>query len=141
MLDRADAALVIGDYALMVDYATLGATKIDLGELWTTTTGLPFVYACWTGWPRAVTPDHVARLQQARDAGVSDLDGIAREYFPTDPVRQAIASRYLRDNIRYYLGANEYDGLTTFFRYASELGLVEFDGELRIYHAEHSGAD
>src|SRR5215831_16247664 len=43
MLARADAALVIGDTALFLDHAALGARKIDLGEAWSEETGLPFV--------------------------------------------------------------------------------------------------
>jgi len=133
MLSRADAALVIGDYALFVDHEAAGARKIDLGELWTAQTGLPFVYACWTGWPGAVSPDDVAALQQARDAGSAHVDEVAGSYFPEDADRQKIASRYLRDNIRYILGDAELEGLRTFYRYASELGLANFDGTLRFY--------
>ncbi|MDR1989900.1 MAG: menaquinone biosynthesis protein, partial [Acidobacteriaceae bacterium] len=71
MLDRADAGLVIGDRALFLDHAALGATKIDLGALWKSTTGLPFVYAFWAGRRDVLTPAHVRRLQDARDRGVS----------------------------------------------------------------------
>jgi chorismate dehydratase len=132
MLASADAALIIGDVALFLDHAAAGACKIDLGELWTSSTGLPFVYAVWTGWPESVTAEHVAALQSARDAGVRHADEISREFYPSDAPRQAIASRYLRENIRYYLGDDELEGLRTFFRYAAELGLVEFDGALRL---------
>src|SRR5215212_8299448 len=77
MLARADAALIIGDVALFLDHAAAGARKIDLGEEWTEMTGLPFVYACWTGWPDAVAPDDVTALQRARDAGVAQSDAVA----------------------------------------------------------------
>jgi chorismate dehydratase len=140
MLGRADAALIIGDYALLVDHAAAGVRKIDLGELWTEHTGLPFVYAFWAGRPDLVTPDDVALLQQARDAGVEHSDDVAREYFRNDPARQVIAASYLRNNIQYYLGDEAYAGLQAFYRYAAELNLVSFDGQLRIYHAEHHGA-
>lgn len=140
MLKSADAALVIGDYALFVDPETVGARKIDLGELWTSHTGLPFVYACWTGWPEVVEPQDAEALQQARDEGVAHVDDIARAYYPGDAARQRVASRYLRDNIQYFLGPEELEGLRTFYHYASELGLVSFDGTLRFYHAFHHGA-
>ena len=132
MLAKADAALIIGDMALFLDHAAAGACKIDLGELWTSSTGLPFVYAVWTGWPESVTAEHVTALQSARDEGVRHADDIGREFYPDDAPRQAIASRYLRQNIRYYLGDEELEGLRTFFRYAAELGLVKFDGALRL---------
>jgi len=140
MLQRADAALIIGDVALFLDHEAAGVTKIDLGEEWTAMTGLPFVYACWTGWPGAVAPDDVIALQRARDAGVAQSDAVAADYYPDDTTRQAVARRYLRDNIRYFLEADEIEGLTTFYRYASELDLVSFDGTLRFYDAEHSSA-
>jgi chorismate dehydratase len=107
--------------------------KIDLGELWTRSTGLPFVYAVWTGWRNAVTPADVAALQQARNEGVAHAADVARMYYPDDPARQAVATRYLRDNIRYGVGDEELEGLRTFFRYAAELNLATFDGTLRFF--------
>lgn len=140
MLAQADAAVIIGDNALLLDHAAHGAEKIDLGETWTRALGLPFVYAFWAGWPPGVTPESVAALQRARDAGVAHLDDVARQYYPADPARQDVARRYLQDNIQYLLGAEEEQALRTFYAYAAELALVPaFDGELRFYHANHSG--
>ena len=143
MLARADAALIIGDNALFLDHTmvrlkpdTTGLSavrKIDLGELWTKETGLPFVYAVWAGWRDALTPEDVRLLQRARDEGVADSDGVARAYYPDDPARQAVARRYLRDNIRYVLGPEELEGLRTFYRYAAEAGLVAEARELCFY--------
>jgi predicted solute-binding protein len=140
MLDRADAALIIGDTALFLDHAAAGAQKIDLGAAWTLTTGLPFVYALWVGWPDAVSRDDAACLQHARDAGVTNVDAIAATHCPGDVSRQAIVRSYLRDNIHCFLGCEEIEGLKTFYRYATELGLVSYDGELRFYDAEHDGS-
>ena len=70
------------------------------------------------------TPDDVARAAAARDEGVADSDDVARAYYPNDPARQAVARRYLRDNIQYVLGDDELEGLRTFYRYAAEAGLV-----------------
>ncbi len=150
MLARADAALIIGDIALFLNPQPDSAvrntqsesavrnpqsaiTKIDLGQLWTESTGLPFVYAAWAGWPDAMSPEDVRLLQRARDEGVADADGVARAYYPDDPARQAVARQYLRDNIRYVLGADELEGLRTFYRYAAEAGLVPSAHELRFY--------
>ena len=140
MLSRADAALIIGDTALFLEDGAAGARKIDLGEEWTAMTGLPFVYAVWTGWPNAVARNDAAALQRARDEGVAQSDAVAAMYYPDDTSRQGVARRYLRDNIRYVLGSDEIEGLTTFFRYASELQLASYDGDLRFYDAEHHGA-
>jgi len=140
MLNRADAALIIGDIALFLDAAAHGVQKVDLGETWGRTTGLPFVYAFWAGWPDAIGPGDVASLQQARDRGLDHVMDIARASCPDDRARQTIVSRYLRDNIQYVLGGAEEAGLRTFYRYASELNLVPpFDGELRFFDANDSG--
>jgi len=136
MLAQADAALIIGDTALFLDHESAGAAKIDLGAEWTAMTGLPFVYACWTGWPDAVAPHDVTLLQRARDAGTAQSNAVAAAYYPDDTPRQAVARRYLRDNIQYVLGNDEIEGLKTFYRYASELDLATFDGTLRFYDAE-----
>jgi len=88
-----------------------------------------------------VTREDVAALQRARDAGVEQSAAVAAEYYPDDTARQAVARRYLRDNIRYSLGGAEIEGLTTFFRYADELKLVAYDGSTRFYDAEDPGAD
>jgi predicted solute-binding protein len=136
MLARADAALIIGDTALFLDHESAGVRKIDLGEEWTAMTGLPFVYACWTGWEGAVSRQEVMALQRARDAGIAQSNAVAAAYYPEDTARQAAARRYLRDNIQYVLGSDEIEGLKTFYRYAGELDLVSFDGTLRFYDAE-----
>jgi chorismate dehydratase len=140
MLARADACLIIGDHALLADHAAAGARKIDLGALWTETTGLPFVYAFWAGWPGLVGAADVELLQRARDEGMAHTDDIARAYFKDSAALGAIASRYLRDNIQYTLGPDELEGVRAFYRYAAESGLVSFDGHLRFYDAGDSAA-
>jgi predicted solute-binding protein len=140
MLARADAALIIGDVALFLDHEAAGVRKLDLGDAWLSETGLPFVYALWAGWPRAVTPEDVGALLNACGAGVAHVEDIAAVYAPGDPGRQALIGDYLRDNIHYRFGADEREGLLTFYRYAAELGLAEFDGKIRIYHGDY-GSD
>jgi chorismate dehydratase len=132
MLAGADAALIIGDNALLLDHEAAGVTKVDLGEVWTGSTGLPFVYAFWTGREAAVTAEDVAALQRALADGERHPDEIGRAYF-SEPARQALAARYLRDNIKYHFGADERAGVELFYRYAAELGLVPSAGELRFY--------
>jgi chorismate dehydratase len=142
MLERCDAALLIGDKALLCDHAAIrlrpgkdrgGVEKIDLGEAWTAMTDLPFVYAFWAGRAGALAAGDVGALQQARDGGVARPDDIARDYFRDAPDRQAAGARYLRDNIKYYLGDEERAGLELFFRYAAETGIVPAAGALQFY--------
>ena len=76
MLKRADAALLIGDPALELRHHRV----LDLGEIWTQMTGLPFVYACWTGRDGALTPDDVAKLVEAKEKGRRAISQIAEDY-------------------------------------------------------------
>ena len=103
---------------------TVQVEKIDLGELWLTTTGLPFVYAFWAGRSDALGADDVRALIEMRDRSLTLRREIAESYYPGDPVRQDIADRYLRDNIKYYLGPDERAGLERFYHYAAEAGVV-----------------
>jgi chorismate dehydratase len=133
MLGHCDAALLIGDNALLIDHERFHLSKIDLGEAWTTLTGLPFVWAFWAGRPDALNDDDVRALGRSRDAGVTCSDAIAREYFPDSPADQAVGAAYLRDNIKYHLGDAELAGLETFYRYAAETGVVASAERLDFY--------
>lgn len=130
-----DAGLLIGDPAFDADHAALGLTKIDLGEQWTAMTGLPFIYAAWTGRPGVVTPDDVRALQAAQDEGVQSVDAIAREYGGDDPRVVARAAAYLRDNVRYGLGPQEAAGLQLFLDYAADLGVAPNRRQLEFFDA------
>jgi chorismate dehydratase len=131
MLRRCDAALLIGDTALFLDDSARGLTKIDLGEAWTRMTGLPFVWAFWAGRPKALSSDDVGELMAARNRGVLASDAIAAEY--CGPARAALGQAYLRDNIRYTLGAREQEGLRLFFELAEQHGLVDETRTLEWY--------
>jgi chorismate dehydratase len=133
MLVKADAGLLIGDNALFLESdSRTPLNKIDLGEVWTGATGLPFVYAFWAGRPDVLTGDDVAELQRARDQGITRVAEIAAGCF-SDPRQQAIGARYLRDNIKYDLGDDERAGLERFYTYAAEAGVVKSAQPLRFY--------
>lgn len=132
MLERGDAALIIGDKALVWELETT-IQKIDLGEAWTSMTGLPFVWAFWAGRRGVLGADDVTALKAARDAGVSHSDTVARDYFRDAPQHRDLGTRYLRDNIKYYLGDDERAGLELFYRYAAEVGVVPTAGDVRFY--------
>lgn len=124
MTTACDAGLLIGDPAFDADHEALGLTKIDLGEVWTAMTGLPFVYAAWTGRAGAIGSVAIEALQAAQADGVRAAAAIAAEYGRGDPVRTARAAAYLRDNVRYGLGPDEAAGLQQFLDYAAEMGLA-----------------
>ena len=123
MTTSCDAGLLIGDPAFDADHGALGLQKIDLGEVWTEMTGLPFVYAAWTGRPAGIDADVIRALQQAQSEGIAAREEIAAEYGAGDAGRAARAAIYLRDNVKYGLGADEAAGLQMFLDYAADMGL------------------
>jgi chorismate dehydratase len=133
MLQRADAALVIGDPAFEIDPAKHHVTKIDLGAEWKSLTGLPFVYAMWVGRPGAATPQQCIALQQARDAGVAHLPAIAKQVGNGNARLEQRALSYLRDNLQYGLGRAEQDGLRRFYELAAEVGAAAAPKALSFY--------
>ena len=139
MLAVADAALLIGEPALLASYEAFGARKIDLGAAWTGMTGLPFVYAFWAGPPGVVTPADVARLQEARDEGRQESDLVAAEYFAGDPGLQGYGAAYLRNHIRYDVGERERAGVERFFALAAEVGAAPAARGLRFYETPDAG--
>ena len=124
MTRACDAGLLIGDPAFDADHEALGLRKIDLGDAWTAMTGRPFIYAAWTGRPGAVTPDDVRALQEAQAEGLRCAAAIAAEYGAGDAARTERAAIYLRDNVKYGLGADEATGLQLFLDYAADLGVA-----------------
>lgn len=104
----ADARLLIGDQAIRFR-AEHGAAfeYLDLGEEWARRAALPFVFALWLIRPG--TPDIPAvagALRALKQAGLARIGEIAAEQ--ADP---EFAARYLREHIRFDLGAEEKAGI------------------------------
>jgi chorismate dehydratase len=133
MLERADAALVIGDPAMAIDAGALGLQKIDLGGEWHALTGLPFVYAMWTGRQGVASPAQCAALRTAREQGEANLPKIAAQAGEGDAARTAQALCYLRDNLKYGLGEREAAGLRRFHELGVEVGLAPALKPLNFY--------
>jgi predicted solute-binding protein len=77
----------------------------------------------------------VKALVRARDEGVQRPEELAREYLRTTPQWHTLGADYLRDNIKYYLGERERQGLELFYRFAAEAGVVERAQPLRFFTA------
>jgi chorismate dehydratase len=133
MLSAADAALLIGDPALFADERALGAEKIDLGEVWSERTGLPFVWAFWAGRADAASPRVVSLLEEAARTGMAHSDAIADAYCAGDPARQSLAREYLRERLRFQFDARALQGLQTYYDEAHALGLVARSGPLEFF--------
>lgn len=105
------AALVIGDAARVLP-ETL-TVRLDLGELWTAWTGLPFVFAVWAGRPD-LPPDVVLAL---RAAGALGVGRIAHNHTGADLT-------YLSEHIRYPLDEPALMGLRRFAALAHRADLI-----------------
>jgi predicted solute-binding protein len=136
MLAKADAALVIGDPALFVDHLALGLHKTDLGAEWTLMTGLPFVWAFWSGRQDAAPPTLVDILQEAARAGMASADAVADAYLSDRVAWQAAGRRYLHENLMFELTPRAVDGLRTFYREAVALGLAAGESVVEFYRGE-----
>lgn len=133
MLATADAALLIGDPALFADAGAHQAAKIDLGAVWTDMTGLPFVWAFWSGPAGAADPETVALLQAAAGEGVRHIERIAADYCADDPARIPVAARYLREHLRFEFDEAAAEGLETYFREATAAGVVSGPRPLEFF--------
>jgi chorismate dehydratase len=131
MLGAADAAVLIGDLALELDRDRYRV--LDLGEAWTEWTGLPFVYACWTGRAGAISSSACEQLTAAKSIGLRAIDRIAADYAKGRRFSPSFYASYLTDSIRFDLGDRELEGMKRFFAYASELDLIASTPELSFY--------
>jgi chorismate dehydratase len=137
MLARADAALIIGDPALLaleqrvrIETQTGPCTWYDLAEQWNLHTGLPWVAAVWAVRPAAVA---AARDQQqliddlnvSRVHGLASIDRLVEEWTPRIAVPTATIRTYLSENIHYQLDAACVAAIQLFRRLAVESGVLE----------------
>ncbi|MGH9492419.1 MAG: menaquinone biosynthetic enzyme MqnA/MqnD family protein [Terriglobales bacterium] len=127
MLERCDAALLIGDPALTVSRSQY--LVYDLAEEWHRLTAMPFVFAFWALRREALAqaPADLARIfQQSRDHGLepANLAQLGREWAPRVGLSEAEVVSYLTENIDYSLDAENRAGMELFFRYASEMELL-----------------
>jgi chorismate dehydratase len=131
MLASHDAALIIGDPALVLASQESPHYLYDLAHEWRARTGKPFVFAFW-----AVRLDALSRLprgvcltkvfQQSRDHGLESesIAAIARDWAPRLELTEADIVAYLTQNIHYSLDRENHSGLTLFLQYAHEAGLI-----------------
>jgi len=120
MLEHSDAALIIGDAALLLDPATLPFHVLDLGGEWTNMTGLPMVFAVWAARAKLPAQDPAPFVASLR-YGMEHVREIALQEHAKVGISESLAYDYLTRNIIFELGEREYAGLERFLAYASEL--------------------
>jgi chorismate dehydratase len=148
MLQRADAALLIGDPALRISLGiekesrasaegqficpavTLGITSsevlyvYDVVSEWQSLTGLPAVLAVWAARRDVATPEVTADFLASRDFGLSRIAEISYDAsLELELPAQAIEA-YLRHNIDFSLDPENRRGLDLYYEHAARLGLI-----------------
>jgi chorismate dehydratase len=133
MLHRADAAILIGDPALMAleertnRIAHYGEELVyhDLAEEWHTLTGLPFVSAVWGTACSSTLDESIAKdLIQSRNHGLANIDALAAEWSRQLPLSEQTVRTYLSANIHYVLDEECVTGMKTFFHMAAKCGVL-----------------
>lgn len=129
--DRADARLVIGDAALLLQSGDHPSSAdyphaYDLGGVWKTWTGLPFVFAVWVA-QRSTDTDRAmaahAALIKSRDWGLAHLPELARQAHVGTGVRERDCLAYL-SGLDWRLSLPHLKGLSEFFRRLELAGKV-----------------
>ena len=120
MLGVADAALLIGDPALRLDLPTLPFETLDLGGEWTSMTGLPMVFAVWSGGKNLIEDRYERAFLESCRYGLAHMDEIVREQAPVHGVTEAVALDYLTNHIVFELGERDYAGLDLYLKYAAQ---------------------
>jgi chorismate dehydratase len=140
MLDRADAAIIIGDPALMAleeranRFERTGEELVyhDLAQEWRAVTGLPFVSAVWCAAHGGVWDESIARdFIDSRDHGLKNIDALVAEWTRKIPLSEETVRTYFTENIHYVLDEECAEGMAGFFRMAAELEVLpeyDFDG-------------
>ncbi|MFH1799870.1 MAG: menaquinone biosynthesis protein [Candidatus Omnitrophota bacterium] len=139
MLQKYPAALVIGDQALFCQPKEL-VYKYDLGELWRSWTGKPFVFALW-----AARKDFAARhpvwlwalaesLKENLSKNLANLEGLLKQGLGIGPSDKRFCQTlgYL-GNLHYALDADMKEGVLRFFELAHEEGLAPAPKPLEFF--------
>jgi chorismate dehydratase len=121
---EADAILLIGDRGMAQTHDDF-AFVWDLGERWTSWTGLPFVFALWIARPNVELQGIAEALAAARDEGLRRLETIARRESPHLAISEAECLVYLRDHLHFSFGPKEQDGLRKFRELAEQEKLIK----------------
>ncbi len=130
-LRPSDAILLIGDKVISPPMGMdLYSTQIDLGAMWKSLTGLPFVFAVWACGESDVANSATPILNAARDRGVAIAGQLARENGPRHGWPEALAEYYLTKSLNFTLTDRHREAMTRFIELARKYELVSMHQEL-----------
>ncbi|HEX3376661.1 MAG TPA: menaquinone biosynthesis protein [Candidatus Acidoferrales bacterium] len=159
MLERADAALVIGDPALRLrlkvdalmaktpsgeDCCCCGGEDeqpikgletlfvYDMAQQWREMTNLPAVLAIWVARRGVITPEMAADFQASREYGLSHIGDIAEGAALKLELPPRELERYLIENIDFSLDDENLAGLRRYYEECAQAGLIPRARELEF---------
>ena len=143
MLQQADAAILIGDPALLALESreaierTVGPCQwFDLAQEWRTRTNLPWVAAVWAVRPEALNHLTAAQvvedLEASRNHGLLNIEDLVTQWTPRIALPPATIRHYLSYNIHYILNTDCIRAIEIFRQYASEVDVLPSLPHLRF---------
>jgi chorismate dehydratase len=132
------AVLVIGDTALKWASSNLPLYRYDLGDVWRSLTGLPFVFALWILRKDAAKDRFVEtaqinkQLREAKRIAFSSLESIAAECSERAWMGLEDLVCYWR-SISYDLSPRHIDGVKAFYRGAMEVGILAKEPQISFF--------
>ncbi|MGD1062309.1 MAG: menaquinone biosynthesis protein [Terracidiphilus sp.] len=135
MLERADAAILIGDPALLALEERFNRMERtgeelmyrDVAAEWNLLTGLPYISAVWGAGIACSRPldESIAEdFIRSRDHGLANIDALVAEWSVRFPIPEETIRAYLTTNIHYVLDEECVEGMRGFFRMAAECGAL-----------------
>lgn len=139
MIENADGALLIGDDAIQSSWADAGYLVTDLGAEWNRLTGQWMSFAVWAIRKGLAEeqPDLVSGIYhgflEGKSKGLREPDEMIRraaaEIGGTEAYWRAYFSQLCHD-----FGPAQRQGLSLYYRYAWELGLLKAEVPIRIWN-------
>ncbi|NLB88612.1 MAG: menaquinone biosynthesis protein [Syntrophomonadaceae bacterium] len=138
MLDKADAALLIGDDALRTFYEPNDNLYVyDLATLWKEFTGLPMVFAVWA-IRKEFAENHLDELRLIKQVftdsisySLANIKDVARKAskwgsFPTEHLEDYFVT------LKYDFNESKQKGLLEYYRQVHKLGLIKDIPDLKV---------
>jgi len=137
MLQHADAAILIGDPALLalesreqIEVAIGPCQWFDLAHEWHVRTELPWVAAVWAVRPEALHNSHLTAaqltedLEASRNHGLLNIENLVEQWTPRIAIPPATIRHYLSSNIHYILNTDCIRAIERFRQYAAEVDIL-----------------
>jgi chorismate dehydratase len=145
MLQQADAAILIGDPALLalesreqIEAAIGPCQWFDLAREWRTRTNLPWVAAVWAarpealGHPKLTAAQLIEDLEASRNHGLLNIENLVEQWTPRIAIPAATIRHYLSHNIHYVLNTDCIRAIELFRKYAAEVDVLPSLPQLRF---------